>query len=96
MTDTRMNPMNLAMDPEESSKANTSGMLRLVAAEAPDPQPNPAFAQMNATCAPCGPVCRAAQRRRQVVRLDGFYPGCPCRYRRVLVPVQTCEAVLPA
>ena len=29
-------------------------------------------------------------------RLEGFHPGDPCLYRRVLVPAQTKETVLPA
>jgi len=29
-------------------------------------------------------------------RLEGFHPGGPCLYRRVLVPVQVSEAGLPA
>jgi gamma-glutamylcyclotransferase (GGCT)/AIG2-like uncharacterized protein YtfP len=29
-------------------------------------------------------------------RLEGFHPGGPCLYRRVLVPVRTNGTVLPA
>ena len=29
-------------------------------------------------------------------RLEGFHPGGPCLYRRVLVPVQVNGAVFPA
>ncbi|RCK79241.1 MAG: hypothetical protein OZSIB_0355 [Candidatus Ozemobacter sibiricus] len=29
-------------------------------------------------------------------RLEGFHPGGPCLYRRVLVPVQVNGTVLPA
>ncbi len=29
-------------------------------------------------------------------RLEGFYPGGPCLYRRVLVPILVNGAVLPA
>jgi len=28
-------------------------------------------------------------------RLEGFHPGGPCLYRRVLVPVQANRSVLP-
>ena len=169
MTDTLMNPMNQAMNPAESSKANTSGMLRLfvygtlkrgfwnhdrfcrgvlavedavvrsrlfetpsgipvlqvpeedilavgttapladvatqarLAALARDPGSTPDRLPKNATCAPWGAVYGELltfndpeTRLPAIDRLEGFRPGGLCLYSRVLVPVRTNGAGLPA
>ncbi|MBI5846185.1 MAG: gamma-glutamylcyclotransferase [Deltaproteobacteria bacterium] len=166
MTDT---PMNQAMNPVESSKANTSGMLRLFvygtlkrgfwnhdrfcrgvlavedavvrgrlfetssgipvlqvpeedvlahgttdpladvatqarfAALVRDPESTPNRLPKNATCAPWGPVYGELlifddpeTRLQAIDRLEGFHPGGPCLYCRVLVPVRVNGAMLPA
>ena len=37
----------------------------------------------------------AETRLPAIDRLEGFHPGGPCLYRRVLIPVQANGAVLP-
>lgn len=69
MTET---PRNQAMNPGESSKVNTNGMLRLFVYGTPE------------TCLPA------------IDRLEGFHPGDPSLYRRVLVPVCISGQISPA
>ena len=68
-----------------------------------NPEPTPDRHQENATGAPWGPVYGELLtfndpeiRLPAIDRLEGFHPGGPCLYRRVLVPVQVNGADLPA
>jgi gamma-glutamylcyclotransferase (GGCT)/AIG2-like uncharacterized protein YtfP len=64
-----------------------------VAARIPNPEPTPGLHQENATGAPWGPVYGELLtfddpeiRLPSIDRLEGFHPGGPCLYRRVLGP----------
>ena len=68
-----------------------------------NPQPTPDRLTKNATRAPWSPVYGELlafddpeNRLPAIDRLEGFHPGGPCLYRRVLVPVQANRSVLPA
>jgi len=74
-----------------------------VAARMSNPEPTPDRHQENSTGAPWGPVYGELltfddpeTRLPAIDRLEGFHPGGPCLYRRVLVPVQINGGVLPA
>jgi len=65
-----------------------------VAARMSNPKPTPDRHQENTTGAPWGPVYGELltfddpeTRLPAIDRLEGFHPGGPCLYRRVLVPV---------
>jgi gamma-glutamylcyclotransferase (GGCT)/AIG2-like uncharacterized protein YtfP len=73
-----------------------------VAARIPNPEPTPDRLSKNGTGAPWGPVYGdllafddPETRLPAIDRLEGFHPGGPCLYRRVLVPVQINGTVLP-
>lgn len=73
------------------------------AARIRDPDSNPDQLRKNATCAPWGPVYGdfhtfddPETRLLAIDRLEGFLPGGPCLYHRVLVPAQANGSVLPA
>ena len=74
-----------------------------VTARMSNPEPTPDRHQENATGAPWDPVYGELltfddpeTRLPAIDRLEGFHPGGPCLYRRVLVPVQVIGADLPA
>ncbi|GAB6094071.1 gamma-glutamylcyclotransferase [Desulfatiferula olefinivorans] len=74
-----------------------------VTARMSNPEPTPDRFPKNVTGAPWGPVYGELltfddpeTRLPAIDRLEGFHPGGPCLYRRVLVPVQVNGAVLPA
>ena len=74
-----------------------------VTARMSNPEPTPDRHQENATGAPWGPVYGEIltfddpeNRLPAIDRLEGFHPGGPCLYCRVLVPVQVNGADLPA
>lgn len=73
------------------------------AARMRDPEPTPDRLLKNATGAPWGPVYGELltfgdpeTRLPAIDRLEGFHPGGPCLYRRVLVSVQVNGAIFPA
>ncbi len=68
-----------------------------------NPEPTPDRHQENATGAPWGPVYGELLtfndpeiRLPAIDRLEGFHPGGPCLYRRVLVSAQANGTELPA
>ena len=68
-----------------------------------NPKPTPDRLPKKGTGAPWGPVYGELltfddpeTRLPAIDRLEGFHPGGPCLYRRVLVPVQVNGADLPA
>ena len=74
-----------------------------VTARMSNPEPTPVRHQENATGAPWGPVYGELltfddpePRLPAIDRLEGFHPGGPCLYCRVLVPIRTNGTVLPA
>lgn len=74
-----------------------------VTARVSNPEPTPDRLLKNATGAPWAPVYGELltfddpeTRLPAIDRLEGFHPGGPCLYRRVLVPVRTNGAELPA
>jgi len=74
-----------------------------VTARVSNPEPTPDRLLKNATGAPWAPVYGELltfddpeTRLPAIDRLEGFHPGGPCLYRRVLVPVQVKKSVLPA
>ncbi len=74
-----------------------------VAARMSNPEPTPDRLLKNATVVPWSPVYGELltfddpeNRLPAIDRLEGFHPGGPCLYRRVLVPVQVNGADLPA
>lgn len=82
--------------------ADTATQAR-VAARMFNPEPTPDRLPKKGTGAPWGPVYGELftfddpeTRLPAIDRLEGFHPGGPCLYRRVLVPVRTKGAVLPA
>lgn len=72
-----------------------------VTARMSNPEPTPDRLPKKGTGAPWGPVYGELltfddpDRLTAIDRLEGFNPGGPCLYRRVLVPVRTKETVLP-
>ena len=73
-----------------------------VTARMSNPEPTPDRHQENATGAPWGPVYGELLtfndpeiRLPAIDRLEGFHPGGPCLYRRVLVPIRTNGTGLP-
>jgi len=102
--------ISVLMVPEEDILAvGTTNPLADVAAQArvvacmANPEPTPDRLPKNPTGAPWGrvygeiltfddPVIRLPA----IDQLEGFHPGGPCLYRRVLVPVQINATVLPA
>lgn len=75
----------------------------LVAARMRDPKPTPDRLLKNATGAPWAHVYGELltfndpeTRLPSIDRLEGFHPGGPCLYRRVLVSTQAHGTVLPA
>ena len=102
--------MPILQAPEEDILAiGTTNPLADVATQAPvmacmsNPEPTPDRHQENATAAPWGPAYGEVltfddheNRLPAIDRLEGFHPGGPCLYRRVLVPVQVNRSVLPA
>ncbi|HOS81062.1 MAG TPA: gamma-glutamylcyclotransferase [Verrucomicrobiota bacterium] len=69
----------------------------------PNPEANPDRLPKKGAGAPWGPVYGELftfddpeNRLPAIDRLEGFHPGGPCLYHRVLVPVQVNGAVLPA
>jgi len=67
-----------------------------------NPEPTPDRLPKKGTGAPWSPVCGeiltfddAEIRLPAIDRLEGFRPGGPCLYRRVLVPVRIKGTVLP-
>ncbi|MDY6908592.1 MAG: gamma-glutamylcyclotransferase [Thermodesulfobacteriota bacterium] len=74
-----------------------------LAARLSNPEPNRGRLPKNPTGAPRGPVYgelftfdAPVIRLPAIHRLEGFHPGGPCLYRRVLVPILVNGAVLPA
>ena len=74
-----------------------------VAARMSNPEPTPDRLPKKGTGAPWGPVYGELltfddpeNRLPAIDRLDGFHPGGPCLYRRVLVLAQAHGTVLPA
>ena len=74
-----------------------------VTARMSNPEPTPDRLPNKGTGAPWGPVYgelltfdNPENRLPAIDRLEGFHPGGPCLYRRVLVPVQVNRSVLPA
>lgn len=74
-----------------------------VTARMSNPEPTPDRLQKKGTGAPWGPVYGEILtfddpviRLPAIDRLEGFHPGGPCLYRRVLVPILVNGAVLPA
>ncbi len=74
-----------------------------VTARMSNPEPTPDRLPKKGTGAPWGPVYGELltfddpeNRLPAIDRLEGFHPGGPCLYRRVLVPVQVNRSVLPA
>jgi hypothetical protein len=74
-----------------------------VVARMSNPEPTPGRLPKKGTGAPWGPVYGELltfddpeTRLPTIDRLEGFHPGTPCLYRRVLVPVQANRSVLPA
>ena len=74
-----------------------------VTARMSNPEPTPDRLPKKGTGAPWGPVYGELltfddpeNRLPAIDRLEGFHPGGPCLYRRVLVPVRIREAVFPA
>jgi len=74
-----------------------------VTARMSSPAPTPDRLPRKGTGAPWGPVYGELltfddpeTRLLAIDRLEGFHPGGPCLYRRVLVPVQVNGADLPA
>lgn len=68
-----------------------------------NPEPTPARLPKDATGAPWAPVYGELltfddpeTRLPAIDRLEGFHPGSPCLYRRVLVSAQAHGTVLPA
>ena len=68
-----------------------------------NPEPAPDRLAKEGTGAPWGPVFGELLtfddpviRLPAIDRLEGFHPGGPCLYRRVLVPILVNGAVLPA
>ena len=68
-----------------------------------NPKPTPDRLPKKATGAPWGPVYGELltfddpeNRLPAIDRLEGFHPGGPSLYRRVLVPIQVNRSVLPA
>lgn len=74
-----------------------------VTARMSNPEPTPDRLPKEGTGSPWGPVYGELltfddpeTRLPAIDRLEGFHPGGPCLYRRVLVPVQVNGADLPA
>jgi len=74
-----------------------------VTARMSNPEPTPDRLPKKGTGAPWAPVYGELltfddpeTRIPSIDRLEGFHPGGPCLYRRVLVPVRTNGAELPA
>ena len=74
-----------------------------VAARMSNPEQTPDRHQENDTGAPWGPVYGEILtfddpviRLPAIDRLEGFHPGGPCLYRRVLIPVRANGTMLPA
>ncbi|HPV98059.1 MAG TPA: gamma-glutamylcyclotransferase [Spirochaetota bacterium] len=74
-----------------------------VAARMSNPEQTPDRHQENDTGAPWGPVYGELLtfndpviRLPAIARLEGFHPGGPCLYRRVLIPVRANGTMLPA
>ncbi|WP_246041622.1 gamma-glutamylcyclotransferase family protein [Desulfoglaeba alkanexedens] len=74
-----------------------------VTARVSNPEPTPDRPPKKGTGAPWGDVYGEPltfddpeTRLPTIDRLEGFYPGGPCLYRRVLVPILVNGAVLPA
>ncbi|MDY0295901.1 MAG: gamma-glutamylcyclotransferase family protein [Acidobacteriota bacterium] len=74
-----------------------------VTARMSNPEPTPDRLPKKGTGAPWGPVYGELlafddpeSRLPAIDRLEGFHPGGPCLYRRVLVPIRTNGTVLPA
>jgi gamma-glutamylcyclotransferase (GGCT)/AIG2-like uncharacterized protein YtfP len=74
-----------------------------VTARMSNPEPTPDRLPKKGTGAPWGPVYGELlafddpeTRLPAIDRLEGFHPGGPCLYRRVLVPILVNGAVLPA
>ena len=74
-----------------------------VTARMSNPKPTPDRLPNKGTGTPWGPVYGKLltfddpeNRLPAIDRLEGFHPGGPCLYRRVLVPVQVNRSVLPA
>jgi len=74
-----------------------------VVARMSNPEPTPDRLQKKGTGAPWGPVYGELlafddpeSRLPAIDRLEGFHPGGPCLYRRVMVPIRTNGTVLPA
>jgi gamma-glutamylcyclotransferase (GGCT)/AIG2-like uncharacterized protein YtfP len=74
-----------------------------VAARMSNPEPTPDRLPKKGTGAPWGPVYGEILtfddpviRLPAIDRLEGFHPGGPCHYRRVLVAVRTKGTLLPA
>jgi len=74
-----------------------------VKARMSNPEPTPDRLPKKGTGAPWAPVYGELltfddpeTRLPAIDRLEGFRPGGPCLYRRVLVPVQVKKSVLPA
>ena len=74
-----------------------------VVARMSNPEPTPDRLPKKGTGAPWGPVYGELltfndpeNRLPAIDRLEGFHPGGPCLYRRVLVPILVNGAVLPA
>lgn len=98
------------MVPEEDILAvGTTNPLADVATQAhvtarmSNPEPNPDRLPRKGTGAPWGPVFGELltfddpdTRLPAIDWLEGFHPGGPCLYRRVLIPVRTNGAELPA
>ena len=82
--------------------ADVATQTRL-AALMPNHEPTPDRLPKNATCAPWGPVYGELltfddpeTRLPAIDRLEGFRPGGPCLYRRVLIPVRVGDRTFPA
>ena len=74
-----------------------------VTARMSNPEPTPDRLPKKGTGAPWGPVYGELltfddpeNRLPAIDRLEGFHPGGPCLYRRLLVSVRAKETVLPA
>ena len=74
-----------------------------VVARMSNPEQTPDRHQENDTGAPWGPVYGELLtfndpviRLPAIARLEGFHPGGPCLYRRVLIPVRANGTMLPA
>jgi len=68
-----------------------------------NPEPTPDRLPKKGTSAPWGPVYGELLtfndpviRLPAIDRLEGFHPGGPCLYRRVLIPVRANGTMLPA